>query len=164
MGKLIDSPVLGPVDVKQDEIYTFAHGIPGFEACRQFVILRPEPDSPFAYLQSADRPELVLLVANPFFFYPAYDFEFPEAAAEELGLTAPEDAVVWSVVTIPEKLEMATLNLAAPIVVNPKTRKGRQTILTDHAYTTKHPLLEPRVAAETPGGGGGDAGSHAQEG
>jgi len=164
MGIVIESPVLGSVNVEGDDLYIFAQGIPGFEDSRRFAVLRPDPESPFAYLQSADRPELVLLVANPFFFFPEYDFELPDAAVAELELASPEEAAVWVVITVPEKPEQATANLLAPIVLNARTRRGRQTILTNQGYTTKHPLFETLAAGDAHGGGGGDAGFDAQEG
>mgnify|MGYP002624382856 CR=1 FL=1 len=163
MGIVIESPVLGVINVEQSKIYTFAQGIPGFEDCRRFAIFRTDAESPFAYFQSADRPELVLLVTDPFFFFPDYDFELPDAVVEELGLTKPEEVEVWVVVTVPERMEEATVNLVAPIVLNRNTQRGRQAILSERGYAIKQPLFSGRKAGEenVRAGGGGGAGSDA---
>lgn len=155
---VIESPVLGSIDVEQGDIYSFPHGIPGFEANRRFVIVQPEAGSPFAYLQSLDSPELVLLVANPFLFFPKYDIELPDSVVVELGIEAHEDVVLWCIVTIPDRIDAATMNLLAPIAVNISAKTGRQTILTNTPYTTKHKLFDANQAQP---GGDADAGAHA---
>ena len=45
---------------------------------------------------------------------------------------------------------LITANLLGPLVVNPATRRGRQLVLTDSGYSTRHPVA--RLASE-----GGDA-------
>jgi flagellar assembly factor FliW len=158
MSIVIESPVLGSIHVEQGDIYSFPHGIPGFEEHKQFVIVQPDPATPFAYLQSTEQSELVLLVTNPFLFYPSYDFEVPDQFAEELRIENREDVAVWCVVTVPEQMEQATVNLLAPILVSVRARVGRQTILTNTVYTTKHALFESDKSGDA--GGGGNAGAH----
>ena len=157
MSIVIESPVLGSIHVEQGDIYSFPHGIPGFEEHKQFVIVQPDPATPFAYFHSMEQTELVLLVTNPFLFYPSYDFEVPDQLTEDLRIEDREDVAVWCVVTVPEQMEKATVNLLAPIIVNVKARVGRQTILTNTVYITKHALFE---AESADAGGGGDASTH----
>jgi len=158
MSIVIESPVLGSIRVEQGDIYSFPHGIPGFEEHKQFIIVQPDPATPFAYFQSMDQSELVLLVTNPFLFYPSYDFEVPDPLAEDLRIENREDVAVWCVVTVPEQMERATVNLLAPIIVNVNARIGRQTILTNTVYLTKHALFDADKSSDA--GGGGDAGTH----
>jgi len=141
MSILIESPVLGSLDVTQDDIYLFPSGIPGFEDQKRFIIVQPEANAPFAYLQSMDHADLVLLVTDPFAFYPDYDFEVPEQVIGELEIEASEEVGTWAVVTVPQSMEAATMNLLAPILLNVRSRKGRQTILTNTSYSTKHPMF-----------------------
>jgi len=138
---IIESPVLGSVTVSEERMYTFAGGIPGFEEYRKFVIIQEGDQTPFAYLQCVDEPNLILLVANPFVFYPEYDFEISDAVVQTLAIQDREDVVVWSVVTASDSLESATINLLAPVIVNQRTMQGKQVILTNREYKTKHPLL-----------------------
>lgn len=160
MSIVIESPVLGSIDIEHGDIYSFIHGIPGFEDSKRFVIVQSEPGTPFVYFQSLDRSELVLLAADPFLFFPEYDFEVSEQVTEELGIESRGDVAVWCVVTIPEKMDDATINLLAPIIVNRRSRAGRQTILTSTNYVTKHPLFAAAAEAESAHSGGeGDAGT-----
>ena len=42
----------GQISISEDDIYTFSNGIPGFENQTTFVVVAPEEDEPFAFLQS----------------------------------------------------------------------------------------------------------------
>jgi len=49
---------------------------------------------------------------------------------------------VFSIVVIPEDINKITANLLAPVIINTKRFKGKQIILNDKKYTTKHYILE----------------------
>ncbi len=161
MGITLESPVLGRLEINQSEIYAFPSGIPGFEDQKRFIVVKPEADSPFAYLQSMDRPELVLLVADPFLFFSDYDFDISDQTVSELKIERPEQVEVWCVVTVPDSLEEATANLLAPIVVNADAKIGKQTVLATGEYRTKHALFPDRYpAGEASPGGANHVGSY----
>ena len=46
-----------------------------------------------------------------------------------------------SVVTVPGDAKEMTANLLAPLLINPEKRLGRQVIVSDPKYTTKHQVL-----------------------
>lgn len=145
---LIESKLLGSFEVEQALVYTFSNGIPGFESEKRFVIVQPDPSLPFSYLQSVVHSEIALLLTNPFLFYPNYEFELNEQTQEELEVTDRADVAVWCTVTVSGKLEDATLNLLAPIVVNMKSMLGRQYILHNTDYRTKHSLIPSQAGGD----------------
>ena len=51
-------------------------------------------------LSAADDSDVGFVVVPPWVFYPDYEFGLDEATAERLGITEPEDAVVFCVVTL----------------------------------------------------------------
>ena len=155
---IVKSKILGNLDVEEVLIYTFEHGIPGFEHLKRYVIVQPDPELPFSYLQSIDDDEVTLLLTNPFLFYGNYDFELNEQIQEELQIEDPSDIAVWSVVSTGSPSEGATLNLLAPIIISAKKMLGRQVILHNTSYRTKHPLIQEK------NGGDEHAGAFAQEG
>jgi len=71
---------------------------------------------------------------------PEYDFELDSDAAERLALNAAEDAVVFAVVTLRERLEDSTVNLLGPIVVNRFTHEAAQVVLPSAGYSVRAPL------------------------
>jgi len=136
----------GEIEINEQEIITFPDGIPGFEQDRRFVILELEDLDGFACLQCIDRGELSFIIVNPFVFFPEYEFNLPDAEAQQLEIAEPGDVAVWSIVTIRDELESATVNLVAPIVLNRQKRLGKQVILVDPNLSTRHALF--RTAKE----------------
>ena len=134
---IIETTVLGALDIKAEQVYSFPKGIPGFEQETEFAIIELE-EGPFSYLQSLKTEDLAFLVTDPFVFYPGYEFELPEMDAEELEIT--HSIVVRAIVTIREKLDETTFNLLAPIVFNPEKRTGKQIVLHRSNYLTKQLL------------------------
>ncbi|MDQ0192184.1 flagellar assembly protein FliW [Paenibacillus wynnii] len=134
---LIETTAWGKLEIDEDQIYHFSKGIPGFEDVTEFALIELEKSS-FAQLQSTQHESISFLLTDPFNFYHEYEFDLPDTDAEELDI---KDAVsVRSIVTIKEQLELSTINLLAPIILNPLNRKGKQVVLHKSSYLTKHPL------------------------
>ena len=131
----------GEISISEQDIFTFPRGIPGFENQKSFVVVAPEKDEPFAFLQSAVDEHLVFVIVDPFLFYPGYDFEIPESALAEMRIESEEQVIVRVIVNVQDKLEEASVNLVAPIVLNVKERLGKQVVLEKTNYTTKHYLF-----------------------
>ena len=138
---IIETLALGKLDVQNEQIYQFPKGIPGFDDENEFAMITLE-EGPFSYLQSLKDTRISFLISDPFVFYPAYEFELPESDAEELGIT--ESVIVRCIVTINEQtqIDLTTINLLAPIVLNPLNKQGKQVVLHNSPYRTKH-LLWP---------------------
>lgn len=143
-----------------DKVITFPEGLPGLEGVRRFCLVSLGEDAPFDVLQAVDKPAIRLVTLDPFRWYPGYAVDLPDAVAESLDLRAPEEAVVRAVVVVREPLERSTVNLMAPIVINGRTRVGRQVVLHDSPYALRHPLTAPLPAA----GGRQEASGGAAEG
>jgi flagellar assembly factor FliW len=67
---IIQSSLLGEIEVDEERIIKFPEGIPAFENEKQFVIIPMEENGPFYYLQSVTNPDLCLIMAQPFAFFP----------------------------------------------------------------------------------------------
>lgn len=126
-----------------DKIITFPEGLPGLEGVRRFCLVSLGADAPFDVLQAVDNPDIRLVTLDPFRWYPGYAVDLPDAEVEALDLRAPEEAIVRAVVVVRKPLERSTVNLMAPIVINGRTRVGRQVVLHDSPYSLRHPLTEP---------------------
>lgn len=134
----IDTKYHGKIEVKSEEVLTFDHGIPGFGEEKQFVLL-PFPENEwFHILQSVETPQLGFVVADPFVFFKEYDFELDQASVDSLGNPSEKEVQVLSILTVREVLHESTANLQAPIIINLANRKGKQVIITNSDYQTKH--------------------------
>ncbi|MFZ7101352.1 MAG: flagellar assembly protein FliW [Peptococcaceae bacterium] len=133
----------GEVEIDESRIIHFPQGIMAFEEMKKFFIIENEnKDVPFAWLQSVEDGELAFVIINPFLFRPDYELDIPEAVVEELKIAETEDVAIFAIVVVPEDLKKTTANLLAPLVINTKNLLGKQIILNDKRYTTKHYLLE----------------------
>ncbi|WP_333638029.1 flagellar assembly protein FliW [Tissierella praeacuta] len=129
----------GEVEIEKDKIIYFQEGIPAFEEEKEFVlILNEDKESPFHSLQSVNKEELSFVVVNPFEIFDDYDILLPDIAINKLKIEKEEDLNIYTIVVIPEDIKKMTTNLSGPIVINRKKMLGKQVILDDERYTTKH--------------------------
>ncbi|MFC0272212.1 flagellar assembly protein FliW [Metabacillus herbersteinensis] len=138
---LLKTKYHGEIEVAENDVLHFGHGIPGFLDEKEFVLLSLEEGSPFSILQSKKTSELGFVVVNPFLFFKDYEFDLGEADKELLSLEKEEDVVVWTILTLKETFEESTANLQAPIIVNSKTKKAKQIIINNPSLRTKHKIL-----------------------
>lgn len=145
----IQTSIWGDTEIKEEDIYTFSKGLPGFDYEHQFALI-PWEGTPFIYLQSLRESNLSFLLVNPFLFSPQYSFELPEADREELEIE--EQVLVYAMVTIHSQASKSTMNLLAPVVLNPEKRTGKQVVLHQSGYETRC-LIWPEEHAESAKGG-----------
>ena len=118
---------LGRRIIDPDKIVHFPRGLAGFEEEHDFTLLPLRPDAPLLILQSMTRPEVGLLVADPYSFLSSYPVMLGEAEQKLLKLEKSEDSAILVTVSIPAgRPEDAVLNLTGPIVINYKDRLGLQ--------------------------------------
>ncbi|MCR5176725.1 MAG: flagellar assembly protein FliW [Anaerovibrio sp.] len=140
--KNINTTRFGEIEVEDDSIIVFDHGIPAFEDEHEFTVLPYDAESPYLYLQSVSSPELAFLMTDPFVFFPDYTFELDDANMKELGVSNDADVLVCSLITVPPTgVPDMTTNLLAPIVINQANMKAKQIVLEKTSYTTKHRLF-----------------------
>jgi flagellar assembly factor FliW len=129
------------VDIKESDILHFEQGLPAFEDEKQFVLI-PMEGTPFSILQSVVTTDLAFIIGDPFVFFKEYDIELSVSTIEQLNIEKSKDVFVQVVVTVSNPFEKSTANLQAPIIINQKNNAGKQVVLTDGKYQTRHPLNE----------------------
>lgn len=132
----------GEIEVKAEDLIELPHGLIGFPELKKYVLLDHDKDSPFKWLQSLDDGAIAFVLINPLLFKPEYTVEVTEAEVSDLELKAEEDAVISVIITIPTNPQNMTANLKAPLVFNLHNRKGKQLVLSNSAYTTRHNIME----------------------
>lgn len=136
----LETPRFGTVRIVPEEIIVFPEGIFGFEEYHRYVVITKQ-DSVFRFLQCVDEPELAFILLMPELIRPDYSVVLSPSQTELLKLDKAEDASVLSIVTIPANLADMTANLQAPLVINNKEKLGRQLVLNDGDYHTRHNIL-----------------------
>ncbi|CUU07253.1 MAG: flagellar assembly protein FliW [Fimbriimonadales bacterium] len=133
----------GTINIEAGDIITFPDGLVGLSQLKRFVLINHQEGSPFRWLQSVEEPGFALLLIDPWFFCADYEVVLSDAEVERLRVSDDSVLVVYTTVTIPPgKPHAMTANLMAPIVINATERCGRQVILEDERYHTRHPILQ----------------------
>jgi flagellar assembly factor FliW len=90
---------------------------------------------------------VAFILVNPFLFRPDYELDISDEELGDIGISSPDKALVFSIVTIPADGSPMTANLQGPLVINRELRTGKQVILTDSRWKTKHNVMEELAAA-----------------
>lgn len=149
---IIKSAQFGELEVTEDQIVNFSDGIPGFPEEKLFAYLLQDEESPFSFLQSAVEEYLMFLLVDPFTFFRDYEFILEDEVAEEMNLSLENPPRVFLIVTFKGNIADMTVNMMAPIVINPVERIGRQVILHGSEYSICEKLFPNGLPSETKGG------------
>jgi flagellar assembly factor FliW len=135
------APVSSEAEITVSETVTFPNGIPGFEACRRWVVLAAEGHTPLRRLHAVDGTEASFLALDPRQVLEGYRCELSDADRARIGAdkTTP---LLWLALVSVEPNGTVTINLRAPIVINPTTMMGQQVLPQDCLYPLRHVLVD----------------------
>lgn len=125
-------------------LLSFPKGLLGFPELKSFRLFEPSDGYPLKFLQSEARPEISFVCMDPAGVRPDYNVQLGEEDAALLAIASPEEAMVLTLVVIPEDPRKMTTNLAGPLVVNVKRRQGLQVVLNADQYPLQFPVLGER--------------------
>jgi flagellar assembly factor FliW len=129
----------GSFDVAEHDTLVFAEGLPGFEQCRRFVVLSSPDIDPLHCLQAIDGPPASFLAIDPRVVLPDYRCTLSDADRLKLGVTNDEP-LVWLALVTMDTAQGPSVNLRAPVIVNPARMVGFQMMPHNSAYPLRHPL------------------------
>jgi flagellar assembly factor FliW len=133
----------------EDFIVTFPRGLAGFPGLLEFRIFAPEGKYPLKFLQSVQSPDLSFTCVDAATVDPEFEVPLSEEDAQVLALTSPGDALVLTLVVIPDgEAKRMTANMAGPLVINTRTRVGCQVLLDTRDHPLELPVFLPRGEGE----------------
>lgn len=115
--------------------------MPGFPEHRRFALVQVDADSDLCSLTSLDEQGLRFLVVPPAGFFPDYAPEVDDDVVADLGIEDAADVLILVVLNTGSSLAETTANLAAPILVNSRSRRAGQVILDAPGLPVAAPLL-----------------------
>lgn len=136
----IETTRFGTIEVEQGQMIHFPEGMLGFESANDFCIFNHAEGSPFIWMQSINEPDLAFVLVVPFDFFPEYDFDISQSDIDTIKLEDVAEVAVFTVVTISDG--NVTANLSGPIIMNSKNRHGKQIVLSNPTYKTRHSLVQ----------------------
>lgn len=143
----INTALFGPQEIHDDDVITFPQGIPGFENNTQFKVFHEEGKPTVHWLQSLDDPELSFSVMEPQLLKLGYEFILDDAQCQLIDLQEGDDfavvvmlfkqngALAQSGEQVPA-YKAIRANLAAPMVINVRSRKALQAVLPKTEHVT----------------------------
>ena len=149
IGKVaVQTTRFGLIEVDEELIIELPRGMIGFEDCRRFVVVNQDPSNVLRWFQSLDDGSVAFPIMDPYAYDPRYSPTISPSDAEEIGLDEDTPRLVFAVVTIPRDDPAGlTVNLLGPILINARTRVGKQVVVSDECYKTKHRILTSPLAA-----------------
>ena len=136
----IDTTRFGPIEIDERALIRFPRGLYGLEDTHTYCLLKHGSLGCFQWLQAAGAPAIALVVTNPFQFFPNYQVEIPDPAAELLQATKGTDIAIYTTLTIVSAERRVYTNLLGPIAINHDAGLGLQIIQDATLYQTRHEL------------------------
>lgn len=137
----IDTRRFGRLDIDESKIISFVNGLMGFETLKKYVIIDHPGSQVLKWLQSIDDPDISLPAADPTAFFPDYSPSINREDLKSIGIDSIESAIILCIITVPADIRKATINLKAPVVLNPSRRLADQMIAENPEYRVRHPIL-----------------------
>jgi len=140
----LQSARFGSIEVPEALVIDVPEGLMGMHHLQRFAILESRvPLTPFRFMLSLDDWEVGLAIADPSKLFSNYEVDV-SAEREVLDIQSDEEAELFVILTIGENPMRTTANLLAPLLLNRRTKVGRQLVLSDSRYSTKHPIIASR--------------------
>jgi flagellar assembly factor FliW len=135
--RTVNSRAYGSFQVTESQIYHFPRGLIGLHEFKDFALIQVD-DGPFHILHALnDELSFILLPAH--LGAENYGFQIDRPTVELLAIRQPEDVNTFLIVNaIDDEL---FVNLKAPVLAAPGSRRGCQFVIDDPAYPIRHPLI-----------------------
>ena len=133
----VATKLFGTLDVEAEHVLHATEGLCGFPACHEWVLL-DGARAGTAWLQSVEHPTLAFLLADPFTAFEGYAVDLAQTELDRLGADEASDIAVFGIVTLPLQAgEPASVNLAAPLVIDVDARRVVQVIISDGRWSVR---------------------------
>ncbi len=138
----LDTKDYGLVEYEESDLLNFPDGIFGFSELKKFIplVLAENEDNTILLLQSIENTDISFVVLNPFTLDPDYDPILTPEELSYLGVNSENDLSYYVISVLHNDYMKTSVNMKAPIVINPDRRIGMQVILSNTNYEFRKPL------------------------
>jgi flagellar assembly factor FliW len=131
---------------QEDFVITFPVPMPGFPELTNFRLFEPPGSYPLKFLQAVEDPSVSFACMDAASVKMDYEVPLTPEEAAFLALEVPEDALVLTLVVVPpDDPRKMTANLAGPVVINTRSRQGRQIQLDANVFPLKFDVFATRA-------------------
>ena len=128
---------------------TLPNGLIGFSQYTRAELLYMPDHLPFLWMRLHGPDTIHFIVMEPGGLIADYEPEIFDEDAIQLGIDNPSEAMVLNIVTLRQQQPIdASVNLVGPIIVNRRTRIGRQLVISNYSrYSAHHALIDHSPAS-----------------
>jgi flagellar assembly factor FliW len=134
---IVNTTRFGQIEVSQEHVILFPHGLIGFETCRHWVILPDVANPDVAWLQSVSQGQVALPIMSPRKLDIDYKVNVSRRQLTAVSMHASDRVFVMTVIS--KTGRTLTTNLRSPLVIN-MTRRLACQVVTDDAQPLALPL------------------------
>lgn len=137
---IISTKDFGNVEINENDIIYFPHGLYGFADYHRFALLydkKKNENNPFMWLQSIDKDGPRFVVIDPMKFFSDYN-AYSDSAADSISLKNREDLRILSIATVTKNAKEVYINLKCPITINARDNIAEQTVLDSDSYPIRY--------------------------
>lgn len=133
----------GEIDIEENRIFNFVMPIIGFDMLHKFIILDPNKDTLFKWLQSIEDPALAFPIISVSALNLDYTIDLPDNIVETLDIKNVESLLVMNITSIPQdNPKGTTINLLAPLIFNLDNQNAAQVVLSGSGYDISYPMFK----------------------
>jgi flagellar assembly factor FliW len=116
-------------------------GLLGFPEYTRFALIRMNDEGLVYRLQSVENEAINFVVVPAMAFFPSYAPIVEDDIAERFNLPGGADVLMLLVVTLGSTFKESTVNLMAPLLLDPNARVAEQIIVENPDFSVRAPLL-----------------------
>ena len=133
----------GKIEIEENRIFNFVMPIIGFDMLHKFIILDPNKDTLFKWLQSVEDPALAFPIISVSALNLDYTIDLPDNIVETLDIKNVESLLVMNITSIPQdNPKGTTINLLAPLIFNLDNQNAAQVVLSGSGYDISYPMFK----------------------
>ena len=133
----------GEIEIEENRIFNFVMPIIGFDMLHKFIILDPNKDTLFKWLQSIEDPALAFPIISVSALNLDYTIDLPDNIVETLDIKNVESVLVMNITSIPQdNPKGTTINLLAPLIFNLDNQNAAQVVLSGSGYDISYPMFK----------------------
>ena len=128
--------------VRPENVFSFPEGLLGFPRLNEFVFILNDKVKPFLFMHALDGSDLCFVCVESFMICPSYNVKLPDSFVESLAIKDPAEVLLLNLVTVKQKVEDISANMVSPLVINIKSRIGRQLIVENSVFPIRYKIWD----------------------
>jgi flagellar assembly factor FliW len=131
------------MDVMEDDVpvVEMRGGLLGFPEYTQFTLIKMNDEGLVYRLQSLEDEAINFVVVPAASFFPSYAPIVDDEVAARFDLVNGREVLILLVVTLGETFKESTVNLMAPLLLDPNAQVAEQIIVENANLSVRTPLL-----------------------